>query len=200
MHHETAALKDHSVQATIPAEPASACPKQFNFARHWRKKIAPLLKDPEVGMALAFGMCLSDMTYRPGDPPWLFGSGRWEGQRARKGCLSWHQPRGKCHYIAPFCWALARKLFPNLQWGFLAGDYHTVVIGWMDDWKNPLWVMDILLFRQRTAQQSLELAKVKRWRFYPSMAEYAASFCDNPEVAVKTFRDVVEASLEVANG
>ena len=174
-------------------------PRQFDFARNWRKRIAPLLNDREVKTVLTFGLLQYDPNYREGDPPWLIGSGPANGQRAKEGCLSWYQPWKRCHYIAPFSWALGRRLFPNLQWGFITGDYHTVVIGWSYDWENPDWVMDILLFRQKSAEKSLQLAKAKRWDFHPSMAEYAASFCDNPEAAVEIYREIVEKKMEVAH-
>jgi hypothetical protein len=199
VHDEAATPKDSSGQAKTAAEPVSSFPKQFNFARHWKKKIAPLLNDLGVRALLMFGLVQYDPNYRDGHPPWRCGRGPWNGQRAREGCLSWYQPWGRCHFIAPFSWALARKLFPDLQWGFVTGDYHTVVIGWKDGWENPLWVMDILLFREKTAQQSLQFARAKRWTFCPSMAEYVASFCHNSEAAVRIYRDVVEASLEVAS-
>ena len=112
-------------------------PKQFDFARHWKAKIAPHLDDPDVVLALTFGMKLCDTNYRPGDPPWSCGRGPTNGQRAKKGCLSWYQPWGRCHYIAPFCWALGKKLFPELNWGFISSDLHTVVGGWSTDWEKP---------------------------------------------------------------
>jgi len=169
------------------AAPMATSAKQFNFARHWRKKIAPVLADPTVMRALTVGMKLHDIHYEEGDPPWRFGRGPWNGQRARQGCLSWYQPWGRCHHIAPFCWALGRKLYPELNWGFITGDYHTVVVGWLGDWREPQWVMDILLFRDKTADESLEFARSKEWSFYPSLGRYAASFCDNPESAFEIY-------------
>src|SRR4026209_1778678 len=115
-------------------------PRQFNFARHWKNKVVPYLGDHDVNNALYFGMSLLDKQYECGDPPWLFGRGSYNGQRARKGRLSWYQPWGRCHHIAPFCWALGQKIYPELNWGFVSGVLHTVVIGWSDDWKEPEWV------------------------------------------------------------
>jgi len=158
-------------------------PKQFNFACHWRKRIAPLLSDRQVATALALGMLLYDPTYREGDPPWLIGRGPLNGQRARRGCLSWYQPWGRCHHIAPFSWALGRKLYPDLNWGFVSGELHTVVVGYTKDWKHPSWVMDILLFREMTAEKSLELVMQREWQFCDSLARYAATFSDDPEAA-----------------
>jgi hypothetical protein len=140
-----------------------------------------------VVRALTFGMKLLDINYEVGDPPWRFGRGPWNGQRARQGCLSWYQPWGRCHYIAPFCWALGKKLYAELEWGFIAGKYHTVVVGWLGDWQEPEWVMDILNFRNMTVDESLELATCKKWSFHPSLARYAASFCSDPESAFEVY-------------
>jgi hypothetical protein len=48
--------------------------------------------------------------------------------------------------------------------------------------------MDILLFRKKTAKESLEFALGDGWRFYRSLAGYAASFCVDPESAFETLR------------
>jgi hypothetical protein len=161
--------------------------RQFDFARNWRNKIVPLLDDPSVVHALTFGMKLYDPAYRKGDTPWGFGRGPLNGQRARRGCLSWYQPWGRCHHIAPFSWALGKKLYPYREWELISSDIHTVVIGYLDDWEQPEWVMDILLFREKTAQESLDFAKLKKWRFYPSLAKNAASICDDPESAFEVY-------------
>jgi len=166
-------------------------PKQFDFGRNWKKKITPVLDCPDVVTALTFGLKLYDLTYSDGDPPWEYGRGPLNGQRAKPGCLSWYQPWGRCHYIAPFCWALGKRLFPERQWGFMTGDLHTVVIGWAENWEEPDWVMDILLFKTMTAEQSLAFAKSEGWRLYRSLAGYAASFCTDPEDAVEMFRSLL---------
>lgn len=158
-------------------------PRRFNFARHWRSRIVPLLDDPVVVRALTLGLKLYDIDYEMGEPPWLCGRGPLNGQRARKGCLSWYQPWGRCHYIAPFCLALGQRLYPDLNWGFVSSDAHTVVVGWGDDCDQPEWVMDILLFREKSAQESLNFAKGDGWRFYDSLISYAASFSTDPEAA-----------------
>ena len=158
-------------------------PKQFNFARHWRKRIAPLLSDRQVVNALTLGMLLYDPTYNEGDPPWLIGRGPVNGQRVRQGCLSWYQPWGRCHHIAPFSWALGRKLYPDLNWGFVSGELHTVAVGYLDDWNHPSWVIDILLFKEKDAKDSLDFAMQREWQFCDSLARYAATFSDDPEAA-----------------
>lgn len=180
----------------------SIIPKQFDFGRHWRRKIVPHLDNPGVTFALMIGLKLFNPQYVPGDPPWECGRGPFNGQRARRGCLSWYQPWGGCHYIAPFCWALGRKLFPRHEWGFITCDLHTVVIGWTDDWQRPEWVMDIVLFKEKTAEESLAFAKSNDWKFYRSFAEYVASFVTtDPELALAAFRDLpIDALLDGPNG
>ena len=123
-------------------------PRQFDFGRKWKKKIRPLLDHPDVVKALTGGLMLGDPNYREGDPPWEYGRGPLNGQRATPGCLSWYQPRGMCHYIAPFSWKLGTLLFPEREWGFITSDHHTVVIGYAGNWEEPEWVMDILLCRE----------------------------------------------------
>ena len=177
--------------------PVTTVPKRFDFARHWRQKIVPLLDDPDVLRCLTLGLKLHDIDYEEGDPPWHLGRGSLNGQRAKQGCLSWYQPWGRCHHIAPFCWAMGKKLYPELEWGFISGKFHTVVIGYLDDWKEPEWVMDILLFREQTVQESLELAKLQGWEFHRSLTRYLASFSDNPEAIFQLLseHDVVPTAL-----
>ena len=165
-------------------------PRQYDFGRNWKKKIAPLLGCPGVMTALSIGMKAGDREYEIGDPPWKYGRD-CPGRTPKPGCLSWYQPLRMCHYIAPFCWELGMRLFPKLEWGFISGDFHTVVIGWADNREVPEWVMDILLFRTHTADQSLHLAKLRNWAFYPSFARYAASFCSDPERAYESLRTVL---------
>ncbi len=173
-------------------------PKQFNFSRHWRKRIAPLLADPQVVYALTLGMRLHDLEYKVGDPPWLIGRGPMEGQRVRQGCLSWYQPWGMCHNIAPFSWALGSKLYPDLNWGFLSGKFHTVAVGYLDDWQHPRWVMDILHFKQMNAQESLDFVMLQEWQFVDSLTRYAATFSDDPESAYRILTGQSDAPGERA--
>lgn len=171
----------HKEGHKIPLRNAPAtAPEQFDFGRQWKKRIVRLLNDPGLTTALTFGMMLHDPNYRPGDPPWKYGRDPVIGRQPRRGTLAWYQPSGACHFIAPFCWKLGRILFPTSKWGFISGKLHTVVIGWGDEWSRPDWVMDILLFKDMTAEESLALAKADSWTFSPSFESYAASFCSNP--------------------
>lgn len=167
-------------------------PKQYNFARHWRRKIAPHLDDPGVVKTLTLGLKLYDKSYNEGDPPWLVGRGPLNGQRAREGCLSWYQPWGRCHHIAPFSWVLGHTLYPDLKWGFLSGQLHTVVIGWSDSWEEPEWVMDILLFREMNAVGSIDFVKKREWKFHDSLPRYLASFFSDSEDALAEFVKIID--------
>jgi len=70
--------------------------QQFDFGKCWRKKIKPLLDNPEVKHVLNLSLRLFDPEYEEGDPPWASGRGVLNGQRAREGSLSWYQPWGRC--------------------------------------------------------------------------------------------------------
>lgn len=160
----------------------NASMKQFNFSRQWRRRITPLLNDEFVASALTTGLWLDDSQYEPGTPPWKCGRGQWNGQRAKPGSLSWFQPWGRCHAIAPFSWAVGIRLFPNLEWGFITSDHHTVAIGFESDWHHPSMVMDILLFRDSTAQRSLDFAMGPNWRFCENLGDYASCFLEGVDL------------------
>jgi hypothetical protein len=134
-------------------------PVQFNWRRHWKKKIEPHLGEPLVQSALDLGMKLLDPNWKPGDPPHLLG--RWvPSKRIVKGKLSWYQPAGRCHWIVFFCYVVGVMNYPHLRWDIPTGDAHTVAVGF-DKNGAPAVVMDILLFDQMTAGGSLELAQTK---------------------------------------
>lgn len=88
-------------------------------------------------------------------------------------------------------------MYPALEWGFVSGKFHTVVVGHEDNWRHPKWVMDILLFRDRTANESLEFAALKNCEFFPHLAEYLTTFATDRKAARQTLLqfDLVPASL-----
>jgi hypothetical protein len=131
---------------------------QFNWRRHWPKKVAPHLDKELVQASLDLGMTLLDPQWRRGDPPYLLG--REPGRRAIPGRLSWYQPSGCCHWIAFFSMAIGVLNYLRLDWRFVSGDLHTVPVGCGADGK-PAVVMDILLFEGMSAEQSLALATEK---------------------------------------
>lgn len=142
--------------------------KTINFSRQWRR-IEPWLNQKDVKLALAFGLFVQNPEYyRPSEPPWLVGRGPLNGQRARQGKLSWYQPWGRCHSIAPFSWAVSKNLYPQLTWGFLTSDRHTVAVG-LNTQDEIRMVADILLFKTFTAEQSIEFVNGE-----------PASLCFNP--------------------
>lgn len=157
--------------------------KQFDFARNWKRKVVPLLAAPTVERVLHLGMMLQHGNYKSDTPPWRYGWRLESKRKARPGCLSWYQPWGHCHSIAPFSWAIGRELYPELKWGFINSNAHTVAIGYRNNWRRPEVVMDILLFKEMTAKESLAFAKGHGWRFYRSFSHFAASHLFGDETA-----------------
>jgi hypothetical protein len=133
-------------------------PLQFNWRRHWKKKVEPYLKHDLVQASLDLGMMMLDDNWQRGDPPYLMG--REAGRRAVPGKLSWYRPCGCCHWIAFFSMAIGVLNYPELDWRFLTGDLHTVPVGF-DSSGEPRVVMDILLFEGMTAEESIDLTKRK---------------------------------------
>lgn len=125
-------LKKKRRNRTVGIGPATE-PQQFDFGQNWESMIVPHLKDRHVVTTLTLGMKIYDLNYTEGESPWLYGIGNFLGQQAVEGDLSWYQPFGLCHCIAPFCWALGQKLYPKLRWGFVSSDSHSVVVGWTED-------------------------------------------------------------------
>jgi len=125
--------------------------------------------------ALTLGMKGIQDDYRKGDPPWKCGTILSNRRQPREGSLEWYQPRNQCHDIAPFCWALGKKIYPHLQWGFLSSRRHTVAVGRSRFWKQPKCVMDILQFQRWSAQESLDFVKEMDWKYYNSLARYISS-------------------------
>ena len=139
-------------------------PMQFNWRRHWKKRVEPHLKHDLVQAALDGGMMMCDPSWKRGDAPYL--CGRFEGGRVVEGKLSWYRPWGRCHWIAFFSMAIGVLNYPELDWRFLTGDLHTVPVGFDRDGK-PKVVMDILLFEGMTAEESIDLTKRKPVRRIP---------------------------------
>ena len=138
-------------------------PIQFNWRRHWSKKVVPYLHEKLVQASLDLGMTILDPAWKHGDGPCDYGA--CDGNRIVKGELSWYQPLNRCHYIAFFSMAIGVLNYPNLDWRFVSGDVHTVRVGYGPDGK-PRVVMDILLFDHFTAEESIihtrkEIEKLK---------------------------------------
>lgn len=131
---------------------------QFDWKRYWNKVVAPHLDQPLVQASLDLGMMMFDKSWQHGDPPYRLG--REPYRRAAPGSLSWYRPYGLCHYIAFFSMAIGVLAHPRLDWRFASGDLHTVPVG-SEPGGGPAVVMDILLFDQNTAEESLALAAKK---------------------------------------
>lgn len=129
---------------------------QFNWRRHWRRKVEPHLNKDMVQRCLDFGMRLLDPTWKRGNAPYLLGGIGF--RRIIKGKLSWYQPLGRCHWISFFSMAIGAINYPDLRWKMMSGDLHTVPVGY-DKSDDARVVMDILLFDSMTAEQSIAYAQ-----------------------------------------
>jgi len=130
---------------------------QFNWRRHWSTKVAPYLHEDLVQLSLNVGMKALDPNWTPGGGPFSYGAIGFN-TRIVKGKLSWYQPLNRCHHIAFFSMAIGVLNYPDLDWRFVSGDRHTVPVGY-DGEGNPRVVMDILLFEDHTAAESIALAQ-----------------------------------------
>jgi hypothetical protein len=130
---------------------------QFNWRRHWSKKVAPHLRKRVVQAALGFGLRLLDPGWRRGEPPRMAGV-VWGGAGVREGKLQWYQVPGGSHSIAFFAMAVGVLNYPHLHWRFVNGNFHTVPVGYGED-GEPRVVMDILLFDKLSAEESIALAE-----------------------------------------
>lgn len=133
-------------------------PIQFNWRKHWEKKVKPHLDHPCVQFSLNLGMHLVEPKWAPGDPPYLLGD---EPNRAKKGTLAWYQPRRLCHAMAYFTMAIGVINYPKLRWKFVSGRCHTVPVGYDENGQARI-VMDILLFDSMTGEASIKFALLKR--------------------------------------
>jgi hypothetical protein len=132
--------------------------RQFNWRRHWSKKVDPYLHEELVQVSLDFGMGKLEPDWKRGDAPWVLGA--IGDDPIVKGKLSWYRPLGRCHHIAFFAMAVGVLNYPDLDWRFVSGDLHTVAVGYGPD-GSPRVVMDILQFDFLTAEQSLAHAQVR---------------------------------------
>lgn len=135
-------------------------PIQFNWQRHWKKKVAPHLENKAVQASLDLGMKMLDPNWQRGDPPYVLGSIPAWRTRIVPGKLSWYRPYGRCHWIAFFSMAVGVLNFPDLDWRFVSGDLHTIPVGYDKD-GQPRVVMDILLFDSDTAEESITRTRAK---------------------------------------
>jgi hypothetical protein len=130
---------------------------QFNWRRHWKKKVEPYLEQPLVRGSVEMGMKLCDPKWKWEYGPHSIGKGHLFNQRVVRGKLSWYQPLCRCHWISFFSCAIGVLNYPELDWQFISGDYHTVPVGsWNGQYRV---VMDILRFREETAEEAIAFAQ-----------------------------------------
>jgi hypothetical protein len=138
---------------------------QFNWRRHWSKKVAPYLNEELVQFSLDAGMMTYDPDWKRGDAPYVVGAIGFN--RIVKGKLSWYQPLNRCHHIAFFSMAIGVLNYPELDWRFVTGERHTVPVGY-DAENNPRVVMDTLVFELHDAEKSIALAQEDFPKLKPS--------------------------------
>jgi hypothetical protein len=146
-------------------------PIQFNWRRHWKKKVEPHLHKPVVQKALDLGMIMLNSEWKTGDPPHELGamafSSSGRARRIVKGKLSWYQPLNRCHWLVYFSFVLGKLNYPHLRWEIVTGDLHTVAVGF-DEAGDPEIVMDILLYDEFSAEESIRLTHRKVQGAQPS--------------------------------
>ena len=134
-------------------------PIQFDWCRHWKRKVRPYLDERLVQRCLDFGMRLGYSTWRRGDAPFEYGAPDMCHDRdPRPGTLRWYQPLCRCHNIAFLSLAIGVLNFPELDWRIVTGELHSVPVG-HDPNGEPKVVMDILLFEDMTAEESINHTK-----------------------------------------
>ena len=145
--------KDHA----ISAQPVASKIIQFEWGRRWKTDVEPYLDLPLVRTSVEIGMLVYDVNWTWDDGPHAIGRGQWNGQRVVPGKLSWYQPWGRCHWISFFACAIGVMNYPELDWRFINGPCHTVVVGSRGG-KDHV-VMDILFFKRMTAAESIARAQ-----------------------------------------
>ncbi len=173
-------------------------PIQFDFEKEWEKKDVPLLSDPFVRRALNYGMAMSGEKLTPDKGPWEYGKLRGSVPSNDK-CLEWYQPWGLCHSIATFCWAIGKRLYPELKWGFISSHAHSIAVGYSDSEDEPEVIMDILMFDKLTAEGSIAWAKSMEWTFFDSFPRYMTSFCLTADVYHQFVEMLKDSGMEELN-
>jgi len=96
------------------------------------------------------------VTWASGDSPailsWSYEGGLYKRTKDPTK-LSFYQPVGRCHFIVDFVQALAKKIYPEHEWLIHYGVKHSVVVS-----PDLGLVMDILLFKVNTAEESIASA------------------------------------------
>src|SRR6516225_6680509 len=123
----SAGVGDHELENSVNMKMGRVI--QFDWRRHWARRVAPHLNEERVQQSLDLGMILLDPDWERGDPPYLLGGIPIREARIVPGKLAWYQPLGRCHWIAFFSMAIGVLNYPDLDWQFMTGDLHTVPVG-----------------------------------------------------------------------
>jgi hypothetical protein len=164
-------------QPEPPQAPVLSKIVQFDWSRHWMKKVEPYLDLPLVRLSVEMGMRLHDRNWSWEDGPHSIGRGSLNGQRVIKNKLSWYQPWGRCHWISFFACAIGVLNYPELDWQFLSGKCHTIPVGSRGGEYRV--VMDILNFKQMTAEASIAHASIADHDRDPNWERVFALYLEN---------------------
>ena len=143
------------------AEPANtdSVPIQFDWKKHWNKKVKPHLEHPLVQFALDAGMSCVRRHWKSGDAPCRVAD---EGSKEAKSgtlALGINRLTNAIGYHS-FLWLLALLIIPNCDGNWKEVRSHTVPIGY-DQAGQAGVVMDILLFDTMPAEGSIGFAFAK---------------------------------------
>jgi hypothetical protein len=130
---------------------------QFDWSRRWKRDVVPYLDLLLVRASVEMGMALYDSNWTWEDGPHAIGRGDLNGQRVFKNKLSWYQPWGRCHWISFFACAIGVLNYPDLDWQFVSGHCHTVVVGSHNE--ECRVVLDILNYKGWTGERSIAHAR-----------------------------------------
>ena len=102
---------------------------QVPIEQLWRSHFVPLINSQLVQQGLDAGMKQLSDDWKNGDAPWELGKDSDQYYpRPSPNDLEYYQPQNRCYNMVLFSWALAKAVFPRLQWNILVNERHSVAI------------------------------------------------------------------------
>lgn len=164
----------------------------FDAQESWRK-VRDVLNQPLAIRALAAGMnarCQDlEEQWTPELGPWQLAERKhpeWPALEALSptpDSPDWYRILGHCNAIAPWCAAIGRLLYPDHEWmvwynyHFQRLRPHSAGIGFRDDRRRSVVIMDILMGRQT-------LRRKAKWKLMKQLTAPTA-FCISIEEAIE---------------
>lgn len=138
-------------------------PTCLDFEREWQR-LRPLLADPLATRALDAGMrallAKTPIPWFASNGPWLYSTRERHPVAPERDSPDWYRCYGGCHAVAPWCAAVGKLLYPNLNWEVGSGEAHSTGVGFDGD--NIVMVADILRrFPESPEMQNQSLRKQK---------------------------------------